>query len=90
MLTTALLLIILAQAALLLYLLDALTRLRRRVRRHLVLWAAWRNGDNRRRIRRLTEELRANRLTERAKHARHHRIMRRQCSRGGRCQGGDT
>ena len=87
--TTILLLIILAQAALLLYLFDALTRLRQRIRRHLLLWSAWRNGDNRRRIRRLTEELRANRLTERAKHARHARIMRRQCSRS-RCKGGGT
>lgn len=89
MLTIVLLLLILAQAALLLYLLDALTSLQQRMRRHLHLWATWRNGDNRRRIRRLTEELRAHRLTERAKHARHHRIMRRQCNRG-RCQGGDT
>lgn len=90
MLITILLLLILAQAALLLYLFDALTRLRQRVRRHLALLATWRNGDNRRRIRRLTEELRANRLTERAKHARHRRIMRRQCNRGRACKGGDT
>lgn len=88
MLIAVLLLIILAQAALLLYLFDALTSLRQRIRRHLDLLARWRNGDNRRRIRRLTEELRAHRLVERAKHARHHRIMRRQCN-GGRCQGGE-
>lgn len=85
MLTTALLIVILAQAALLLYLLDALTSLQQRVRRHLHLWATWRNGDNRRRIRRLTEELRAHRLAQRAKHARVDRILRAR-----RCQGGDT
>lgn len=89
MLTTVLLLIILAQAAMLLYLLDALTSLRQRIRRHLHLWATWRNGDNRRRVRRLTEELRANRLEQRAKHARVDRILRTRRN-GGRCQGGDA
>ncbi len=90
MLITILLVVILAQAALLLYLLDALTSLRRRIRRHLHLWATWRNSDNRRRIRRLTEELRANRLEQRAKHARVDRILRTRRNGGRACPGGDT
>ncbi len=87
MLTTTLLLIILAQAVLALYLLDALTSLRRRIHRHLGLLTRWRNrapklpGNER-----LIAELRAGRMQQRAQLARLRRIRRHR----GRCQGGDT
>lgn len=87
MLTTTLLLIILAQAVLALYLLDALTSLRQRIRRHLVLLARWRNRAQRLPSNeRLIAELRAGRMQQRAQLARLRRIRRHR----GRCQGGDT
>lgn len=91
MLTTVLLLMILAQAALLLYLLNALLGLRWRIRRHLVLLARWRAQRAPGALwlpsnERLITELRAGRMQQRAQLARLRRIRRHR----GRCQGGDA
>lgn len=87
MLITILLIVILAQAVLALYLLDALTNLRRRIRRHLALLTRWRNRSPKLPSNeRLITELRAGQMQRRAQLARLRRIRRYR----GRCQGGDT